>query len=188
MTRGAAIRPRHEPIRRPAGGLRRHRLDSRTMPTTLSKESGVVTGCPSSFTCRPAGFVASVSATVRGRMSRWVVWVSPPESSNRQVDPIPDVGLGLPSRGNSERPAARACGRRDERMGVRVVMEVDPPGERASRQRPVLGIGGRSGIVDDGASAIQRAGGRLRDRSRRRLVRGDGQHRFVAERRCRSRW
>ena len=46
-------------------------------PTTLATDSGVVTGCPSSVTCRPAGLVCSVIVEVRGRTSRKVVLVSP---------------------------------------------------------------------------------------------------------------
>ena len=45
----------------------------RTIPTTASNDSGVAAGWPSSFNWRPAGLVASVNTTLRGRMSRWVV-------------------------------------------------------------------------------------------------------------------
>ena len=52
----------------------------RIIPTTASSVSGVVSGCPSRFNWRPEGLLASVNTTLRGRMSRWVVCVSPPES------------------------------------------------------------------------------------------------------------
>ena len=70
------------------------------MPTTLSNESGVATGCPSSRSWRPAGFVASVSRAMRGRMSRCVMCVSPPASRTVSViryhtfaDVSPSVGI-----------------------------------------------------------------------------------------------
>ena len=52
----------------------------RTMPTTDVNVVGAVTGWPSSRTWSAAGLVASVTWTVRGSMSRWVVWVRPAES------------------------------------------------------------------------------------------------------------
>jgi hypothetical protein len=52
----------------------------RTIPTTLSKVSGVAMGCASSRSWRPAGTVAIVRLTLRGSTSRNVVWVCPAES------------------------------------------------------------------------------------------------------------
>ena len=43
----------------------------RLMPTTPTKLCGVATGSPSSRNCRPPGFVASVTVTLRGWMSRF---------------------------------------------------------------------------------------------------------------------
>ena len=50
------------------------------MPTTASKVRGVATGWPSSRSGSPAGLVASVIETLRGRMSRWTVCVAPAAS------------------------------------------------------------------------------------------------------------
>ena len=52
----------------------------RCTPTTPVTVNGVVRGCPSSRSERPAGLVAKVSWTVRGWTSRKTVVVSPPES------------------------------------------------------------------------------------------------------------
>src|SRR6185436_16886402 len=52
----------------------------RTMPSTPTKLYGAVTGWPSRSSCRPAGFVASVTVDLRGWMSRLTDCVSPPES------------------------------------------------------------------------------------------------------------
>ena len=86
--------------------------------------------------------------------------------ANRQMDPVPDIRLGMPRGRNRERSTAGAGGWRDERVDVRVVMEIHLPGERARRQRALLGIRRRAGVVDDAAAAVERAGGRLRDVSR----------------------
>ncbi len=90
---------------------------------------------------------------------------------HEEMDPVPDVGRRFSHRWNRDRAAGRARRRRQERMDVGSVVKIHPPGERASRQRPGLRVGGRTRVVDDGAAGVGRPGSRLRDRRRRRLVR-----------------
>jgi putative iron-dependent peroxidase len=52
-----------------------------------------------------------------------------------QVDAIPDVGGSFSTIGNDERSAGRARDRQNVRMGVGIMMEVDPPGKRGRPQR-----------------------------------------------------
>ena len=52
----------------------------RCMPTTLSKDVGELTGCPSSRSCSVAGLAASVRRTRCGNTSRCTVWLRPPLS------------------------------------------------------------------------------------------------------------
>src|SRR5688500_8874648 len=49
----------------------------RRTPTTPCAAKGVVTGWPSSVTCRPVGFAARLSVTTRGTRSTDVVLASP---------------------------------------------------------------------------------------------------------------
>ena len=65
------------------------------MPTTPTKLCGVATGWPSSRSCSPPGFVASVTVDLarpdvadhRARESTGI--------AHAQVDPVEDVGGGL---------------------------------------------------------------------------------------------
>ena len=102
--------------------------------------------------------------------------------ADRQVMRYQTLAAVWPVVGMVNDPLGRAGDRLHERVDVRVVMEVDLPREGAGGSDAVLGIGRRSGEGDDVAAAVERARGRLHDRRRRGLVRGDRQHRLVAGR------
>ena len=147
------------------------------MPTTPVKVVGAVTGCPSSVSASPAGWVASVNCTLRGSMSRVTSVESPALSVARRwkryqmlsevslrvgivTVPLPPVGLRL------------------EGVGVRVVVEIDPPGETRCGFGAVLGVAGRAaegqriaglegrtfgGTGDEGGGGLVDTGGGLVD-------------------------
>ena len=67
-------------------------------------------------------------------------------------------------------------------MECAVVVQVDPPGERAGRQHAVLGVVAGAGVADHGAARVGRAAHRLRDARRRHRILRDRELRGVAGR------
>ena len=109
---------------------------------------------------------STVKVPLESTTSRWIRYQT-------FGDVSPSVGIDEASR----RDAAR---RRNERVEVHVVMEIDPPGQRGRRQRAL-------GRVRPGAREVDRVAGvvvgrrrRGRDRRRGRLVRRDAQYRLGA--------
>ena len=89
----------------------RPRPASRRIPTTLDV-TGVVSGWPSSVTCRPGGVVARWSVETRGMTSRKVVWVRPPESLTVRWMRYQTLAAVSPEVGIVNEPVLRAAGRR----------------------------------------------------------------------------
>ena len=75
----------------------------RWMPTTPTKLCGVDTGWPSSLSCRPVGFVASVTVALARPDVATDRTREPNRIAHPEMDAIENVGGGLAGHGNRER-------------------------------------------------------------------------------------